>query len=38
MVKDHADSESGNPLPPVHSLLFSTIFVFFNLHIQTKLL
>ena len=22
MVKDHADSERGNPLPPLHGLLF----------------
>ena len=23
MVKDHSDSEKGNPLPPLHGLLFS---------------
>ena len=23
MVKDHSDSERGNPLPPVYGLLFS---------------
>ena len=23
MVKDHSDSERGNPLPPLHRLLFS---------------
>ena len=23
MVKDHSDSEIGNPLPPLHGLLFS---------------
>ena len=23
MVKDHSDSERGNPLPPLHGLLFS---------------
>ena len=23
MVKDHSDSEKGNPLPPPHGLLFS---------------
>ena len=22
MVKDHSDSETGNPLPPLHGLLF----------------
>ena len=22
MVKDHSDSERGNPLPPLHELLF----------------
>ena len=22
MVKDHSDSERGNPLPPLHGLLF----------------
>ena len=25
MVKDHSDSESGNPLPPLHGLLFSRL-------------
>ena len=23
MVKDHSDSERGNPLPPIHGLLLS---------------
>ena len=27
MVKDHSDSEKGNPLPP-HRLLLSSLFVF----------
>ena len=22
MVKDHSDSERGNPIPPIHELLF----------------
>ena len=26
MVKDHSDSERGNPLTPLHGLLFQTIF------------
>ena len=25
MVKDHSDSERGNPLPPLHGLLFPII-------------
>ena len=41
MVKDHSDSERGNPLPPLHGLLFpirSGQVRAFNVHIQSKLL
>ena len=37
MVKDHSDSERGNPMPP-HELLFpinSTVFLFFYMHHPT---
>ena len=29
MVKDHSDSERGNPLPPIHGLLFPTRVILF---------
>ena len=34
MVKDHSDSERGNPLPP-HGLLFPISSKFFHMHHPT---
>ena len=36
MVKDHSDNERGNPLPPLHGLLFPISSKGFYMHHQNK--
>ena len=32
MVKDYSDSERGNPLPPLHGLLFPRVLLYASSH------